>query len=67
MRDASRIKLVCYELAELWEKFPDMRLGQLMENFRAWLQVNKEINDMFYLEEEDFLRLFREFVDDIKG
>lgn len=33
MRDPKRIERICSLIKELWEKCPDMRLGQLMENF----------------------------------
>lgn len=32
MRDASRIPIMLYELGKVWEKYPDLRLGQLIMN-----------------------------------
>lgn len=33
MRDFDRIHRICEDIEILWEMFPDMRLGQLIENF----------------------------------
>ena len=41
--------------------FPDWRFTQLILNFR----VNKNIHDMFYLEENDVLKYLDEYVKDI--
>ena len=67
-RDANRLKII-YEELMIYHRdlFPDWRICQLMENFRRWLQVNKGINDMFYLEDDRFIKLFEEFIWSIKG
>lgn len=33
MRDINRIDIICDNLRKLWYYFPDMRLGQLLENY----------------------------------
>lgn len=33
MRDPNRIREICAELEYLWNKYPDWRLGQLLENY----------------------------------
>jgi len=33
MRDKKRIKRILKLLEELWKKYPDQRLGQLLENY----------------------------------
>ena len=33
MRNPERIGRVCERIKKLWSKYPDMRLGQLLENF----------------------------------
>jgi len=33
MRDPNRIKKICTLLEILWNKYPDQRLGQLLENY----------------------------------
>lgn len=74
MRDPNRIDKFCNELAAIWKSnAPDWRFGQLISNFEYWLK-GKEI-DMFFPEENEMLRLFKEFLgvneekldDDIKN
>lgn len=33
MRDKKRIPIILSYIQEFWEKFPDQRLGQLLENY----------------------------------
>lgn len=33
MRELERINRICDKLKRLWKKSPDMRLGQLLENY----------------------------------
>jgi hypothetical protein len=33
MRDPDRINIILEELGKLWKKHPDLRLGQLLENY----------------------------------
>lgn len=42
--------------------FPDLRFGQLISNFIYWYG-----NDIFYLEESDFMKLFIQFTGDMKN
>jgi hypothetical protein len=42
------------------DKFPDIRFGQLIFNFSAWLKNDKKI-DIFFLEEDDFIKYFKEY------
>lgn len=61
MRNISRITPFMMQINELWIKeFPDLRFGQLMYNFSTWLA--QEGIDWFYLEEPEFLELFRDYV-----
>lgn len=46
MRDIKRIPIILAAIQELWEYFPDMRLGQLLENFAF------DSNTMFFQEDE---------------
>lgn len=48
MRDPYRIYRILEQLQILWEKNPDMRLGQLLQNFGGWLP-----NDYYYFEDDD--------------
>lgn len=62
MRDLKRIDKFCDEFKSIWKNnVPDWRFGQLISNFEYWLK-GKEI-DMFFPEEKEILRLFKEFLD----
>ena len=62
MRDEKRIFPFMNEIAALWQtSFPDWRFGQVMTAFENWVKVNTSYYDLFYLEEDRFLELFREF------
>ena len=68
MRDPNRLYNFYNELMKIHiEHFPDWRFGQLINNLERWLQVNKKIDDIFYIEEKGMLRFINEFVEDIKG
>lgn len=54
MRDPSRIPGVLEKVKEVWEKYPDLRLGQLM-----WILAQ---NDPFYIEEDELLVKIEEFL-----
>lgn len=61
MRDTNRIHETTEKLSILWkEYFPDWRLGQLINNLSRWSE-----NDLFYLEEDDFIELLIDFIIDI--
>ena len=63
MRDKSRISPLCIELAIKWQNTcPDWRFMQLMSNFTAWLG-----RDPFYMEDDEFLEKFMEYMKVIKG
>jgi hypothetical protein len=56
MRDVKRIPKILRKLKEIWEKNPEMRLGQLIEN--AFLYLGK---DIYYVEDEDLIKRLEEF------
>ena len=61
MRDPNRIDKFCDEIKRIWkDNVPDWRFGQLISNFEYWLK-GKGI-DMFFPEEKEMLRLFKEFL-----
>lgn len=62
MRDPKRIDSFCSELAEMWKKVPDWRFGQLMINFGRYY-MSEHGMDFFYLEENDFLKCLKVFMD----
>lgn len=51
MRDSARIYPFLNKFAELWMTVPDWRFGQLVSNLQRW-----EDNDLFYVEDDDFLK-----------
>ena len=62
MRDPKRIDEFCTELAQLWHKVPDWRLGQLIVNIiTAYSNKHNDI-DPFYVEDADFMKFVREFI-----
>jgi hypothetical protein len=52
MRDPQRIPLVLEEVRKYWERFPDLRLGQLL-----WVLARQ---DPFYIEEDELVRRIEE-------
>lgn len=67
MRDVNRLYGFYNELIKIhMENFPDWRFGQFINNLERWLQINKKVNDIFYIEEDAMLRYINEFVADIK-
>jgi uncharacterized protein YihD (DUF1040 family) len=47
MRDKKRIKRILKKVEKIWMYFPDLRLGQLIQN---WARENR---DSYYLEDND--------------
>lgn len=63
MRNPNRLDKFYEDLKKLHkENVPDWRFGQLISNFEAWYG-----NDIFYLEENQFVSKLNEFFDGIKG
>ena len=54
MRDAKRIDVILQELSNLWHKYPDLRLGQLICNV---------IQDpaLYYIEDDKLIDILKEF------
>lgn len=63
-RDFYRFEPFGEELARIWSRLPDWRFGQLMINFRYWLEQNRK-GDGFYLEDDEYIRLLGEYVDSL--
>lgn len=60
MRDPNRIGEVLAALGELWQKYPDMRLGQLILN-------TIEDPRLYYIEDEDLIKHMNEFYDSMQN
>lgn len=54
MRDPNRIEVVLKEISDLWHKYPDLRLGQLICNV---------IQDpaLYYVEDKDLVEKLKKF------
>ena len=59
MRDINRIDTVLSEIKSIWEKNPDLRLGQLISNV---------IRDpaLYYIEDEDLVKVLKELYKDVE-
>ena len=49
-------------LMEFWNRHPDYRFGQILTNFQYSSLQQKGIKDFYYIEDEDFLPLWEQFV-----
>lgn len=58
MRDPKRIKPLLMGIEKQWERFPDWRFGQLIENIKRFY----DINDLFYIEDNEMLKLIENFM-----
>lgn len=57
MRDPNRIPEVLAILQQGWEKVPNWRLGQLIENLKRFIGVD----DLFYIEDDKTIEEMIEF------
>lgn len=62
MRDENRIKPFLKEVEKIWKKAPDLRFGQMMENLRS-SRKRRTGNDLYYYEDDDFLKILRQWMD----
>lgn len=53
MRDPKRIPQMLELIQQGWEKVPDWRFGQLIENLRRYSGVG----DLFYVEDDDMVEI----------
>lgn len=62
MRDVDRLDKFYDELKEIHKKnFPDWRFGQMVTNVLGNWQV-KNKRDIFFLEEDEMIQIFRDYV-----
>jgi uncharacterized protein YihD (DUF1040 family) len=59
MRDPNRIPRILKHLQDIWERNPDLRLGQLIEN--VFPNTEYDFISAYYLEDEDFLKALEEY------
>ena len=61
MRDKSRIKPFLEEVSNIWEKYPDLRFGQLV------MDVIPNSNRLWNIEEDSMLEAFHKFDEGVRG
>ena len=66
MRDPKRLDTLYNEIKECHSKIPDWRFMQLMNNFIAYHRLHFK-HDGFYIEDDEFIRKFTEYVNKIVG
>lgn len=59
MRDKNRISQVLYEIKRIWEKYPDMRLGQLIGNVL-------EGPSLYYVEDDGLVKALKDMYEGAK-
>jgi len=59
MRDPDRIPLILQRIEQVWERYPDLRLGQLL------LNIESE-EGLFYIEDEELARRIEDFFDNLE-
>lgn len=67
MRKAERLDDFYAEMSRLHKKYLcDWRFNQMMFNYLSW-HLRKFGNDGFYVEEDDMIDRFRQFISDMTG
>ena len=59
MRDPKRITKILQGVQEVWEQFPDLRLGQLLLN-------GTDDTILYYLEDEELVEYLRTYYERLK-
>lgn len=68
MRDKNRIRPFYNILAEYHEKYvPDWRFTQLIENFKMWIFNEKNIDNIFYIEDDKMAEYIEEYFNSMKA
>jgi uncharacterized protein YihD (DUF1040 family) len=62
MRDPKRIKRILKLIEKIWTRYPDMRLGQLLNNF-VWIDAK----GIFYGEDDETEKMLEAYVKDKLG
>ena len=64
MRDPKRIPEILQVLGEIWTKYPDLRLGQIIDNASVESQSKAPV---FYIEDDDLLEGLKSLNQKISG
>ena len=59
MRNPNRIYEILNLLQRGWEKMPDLRFGQLIENLKRYINID----DLFYIEDDELVEKIINFFD----
>lgn len=65
MRNPDRIYPFCNQMAALWSQQPDLRFGQMMVALSSYTEIEKH-KDMFYIEDEQLIKIIKEYMEKIK-
>lgn len=60
MRDPKRIRIFCNRLADVWERVPDWRFGQLIINVFGSLDI-----DPWFLEEDKMIEKIEDYIREV--
>jgi len=66
-RDPKRIPIILKRLENIWRRFPDLRLGQLIENVFPNRGIAGHSESAYYLEDEEFIERIEKFYSNIKS
>lgn len=64
MRDLNRIPEVLSAVEKLWRKYPGLSFGQMISCVEAYLLETRDIEDIFWMEDEDFIKVFEEMMEE---
>ena len=60
MRDPKRIDVILQEISDIWHKYPDMRLGQLIGNVL-------EGPSLYYVEDDSLVKALKDMYEGAEG
>lgn len=68
MRDPNRLDALYDELKKMHkEKCPDQRFGQMISNFFGWVLGEKKCSDIWFPEENEWIKWIKEFYEGDKN
>lgn len=57
MRKVTRIPAILEQIEQIWEKYPDLRLGQLIVNVIS----DSNPTSLYYIEDEDLISKLQDY------
>jgi len=57
MRKITRIPVILEQIEQIWEKYPDLRLGQLIVNVIS----DSNPTSLYYIEDEDLISKLQDY------